>query len=217
MGSRVEVLPATEKAVWTGHRSLKKIESSHVANKLLTSAQASHCVRAADEVERRIGTIPATDGLLRSASLQRDYACSPRTKAACSSQLMASDKFCEAEGRPTMPTIEAHLGAFIGWLASVRGSRRQSLKWVHPAVSHSCAVDARPCVWSGRARCFARPGFHAGLQRMGRREVSTTGSLIWSNRRRNAANLGPLPVNRPAVNISRCFILPLCVLREQAL
>lgn len=81
----------------------------------------------ADQAVRRIGTLPPSSGLARSASLLSDFAWSERTTSTRNSQWKTWVSFCDAEGRPILPVTEAHFVAFIGWLTLEREAGRRSV------------------------------------------------------------------------------------------
>lgn len=74
-----------------------------------------------------MGTMPTSAGRLRSASLLRDYAWSSRTTETRGSEWKAWVDFFDEEDGTILPFTEAHLVAFIGWIAGKREDGERSV------------------------------------------------------------------------------------------
>ena len=75
----------------------------------------------------RIADLPASPALVRSTELLTKYAWSSRTIRSRTSQWKTWVDFCTADARPVLPVTEAHLLAFIGWIATERESNRRKI------------------------------------------------------------------------------------------
>lgn len=85
------------------------LEDSDAGSERRVGVRASSRMSIADEAVRRIGMMEMTPGLTRATSLLKEYAWCDRTKSSRNSQWNCWVKFCEDEGRNTLPITEAHL------------------------------------------------------------------------------------------------------------
>lgn len=90
------------------------------------STRAGRRLALADAATARLaGSSGQTAGTVMSAHLLSTYAWSDRTATSRNTQWHTWVAFCESEQRVLLPVSEAHLVAFIGWLASERVAGRR--------------------------------------------------------------------------------------------